>query len=161
MVDLLGQRSAWVLGVMFVATVSCAHRDRDRTVHTGSESSSAGAATQPAAVEPEPREISIDRANAFDPGANTMARDASQRVVEEGKGFLIAGRPTDAASRFERATRIDPTNGFAYYYLGRARMAAGDRSGAIGVLEKAESLLGPYPEWRDRAASLAESLRGG
>ncbi len=161
MVDLLSQRSAWVLGVTMIATASCAHRGDSRTATPDNESPSASAATQPAAVESEPREISVDRANAFDPGANTMARDASQRVVEEGKGFLIAGRPTDAANRFERATRIDPTNGFAYYYLGRARAEAGDRRGAIGVLEKAESLLGPYPEWRDRAASLAESLRGG
>jgi predicted Zn-dependent protease len=161
MVDLLSQRSAWFLGLMVVATASCAHRGVDRAANTDNESPSASATTQPAAVESEPREISIDRANAIDPGANTMARDASQRVVEEGKGFLIAGRPSDAATRFERATRIDPTNGFAYYYLGRARAEAGDRRGAIGVLEKAESLLGPYPAWRDRAASLAESLRGG
>ena len=121
----------------------------------------ASADIQPSTTEPEPREISTDRANAVDPGADTITRQASQRVVEEGKGYLIAGRPRDAANRFERATRIDPTNGFAYYYLGRARAAAGDRRGAIGVLDKAESLLGPYPEWRDRAASLAESLRSG
>lgn len=159
MVDLLSRRSAWFLGLMVLVTANCAHRGGDRTATPDSESPAASAA-QPAVDEPEPREISIDRANAIDPGANTMARDASQRVVEEGKGFLIAGRPSDAASRFERATRIDPTNGFAYYYLGRARAEAGDRRRAIGVLEKAESLLGPYPEWRDRAASLAESLRG-
>ncbi len=161
MVDLLSPRSGWFLGLMVIVMANCAHRGGDRTATPDSESPAASAATQPAIDESEPREISIDRANAIDPGADTMARDASQRVVEEGKGFLIAGRPSDAASRFERATRIDPTNGFAYYYLGRARIEAGDRRGAIGVLEKAESLLGPYPEWRDRAASLAESLRGG
>ena len=30
---------------------------------------------------------------------------------------------------------------------------------AAGVLEKAESLLGPYPEWRERAAQLLASVR--
>ncbi len=112
----------------------------------------------PVAAERPVREISTDRAMASDAGAGTPARDASQRVVEEGKGYLIADQPREAAQRFERATRIDPTNGFAYYYLGRARAEAGDRSGAVGVLEKAEALLGPYPEWRERAAHLAASL---
>ena len=74
-------------------------------------------------------------------------------------GFLIAGRSAAAESRFLTATRMDGTNGFAYYWLGRARVAEGDRAGAIGVLEKAESLLGPYPDWRDRARALLDELR--
>ena len=108
-----------------------------------------------------PREISTDRALATDPGVGTPAREASHQIVEEGKGYLIAGQPREAARRFERATRVDPTNGFAYYYLGRARAETGDRAGAAGVLEKAEALLGPYPEWRERAVRLAASLGAG
>jgi tetratricopeptide (TPR) repeat protein len=108
---------------------------------------------------PAPREISTDRADARDPAAGTPARESSLRVVEEGKGYLIAGQSDEAARRFSTATRIDPTNGFAYYWLGRARVAEGDRPGAIGVLEKAESLLGPYPEWRARARELLDQLR--
>jgi tetratricopeptide (TPR) repeat protein len=105
-----------------------------------------------------PREIDEDRAIAIDTGAGTPQRRASLRVVEEGKGFLVAGRAREAAQRFTRATQIDPTNGFAYYYLGRARVAAGDRRGAIGVLQKAESLLGPYPEWREATQKLLDSV---
>ena len=108
---------------------------------------------------PPTREISTDRANASDPGAGTAQRRSSDRLVEEGKGYLIAGQAAEAGRRFATATRIDPTNGFAYYWLGRARAAEGDRSGAVGVLEKAESLLGPYPEWRDRAGALLDQLR--
>jgi tetratricopeptide (TPR) repeat protein len=110
-------------------------------------------------VPPAPREISTDWAHSSDPGAGTPARESSLRVVEEGKGFLIAGQATEAERRFATATRIDPTNGFAYYWLGRARAAAGDRPGAVGVLEKAESLLGPYPAWRDHARALQNELR--
>jgi Flp pilus assembly protein TadD len=118
------------------------------------------AAVGDAAVEPPaPREISTDTAHASDPGAGTPSRESSQRVVEEGKGYMIAGRTAEAASRFETASRIDPTNGFAWYWLGRARIAAGDRSGAAGVLEKAESLFGPYPDWRDRTRALLAQLR--
>jgi tetratricopeptide (TPR) repeat protein len=112
-----------------------------------------------AALPPAPREISTDTAHADDPGAGTPSRESSQRVVEEGKGYLIAGRTAEAQSRFETASRIDPTNGFAWYWLGRARIAAGDRAGAIGVLEKAESLFGPYPDWRDRTRALLGQLR--
>jgi tetratricopeptide (TPR) repeat protein len=111
------------------------------------------------AVGAEPREISTDTAIADDAGAGTPEREASQQVVEEGKGYLITGLSVEAERRFERATRIDPTNGFAYYWLGRARLEAGEPAAAAGVLEKAESLLGPYPEWRDRAARLLASVR--
>jgi len=108
---------------------------------------------------PAPREISTDTAVSRDPGAGTPARESSLRVVEEGKGYLIAGQPAEAERRFATATRIDPTNGFAYYWLGRARADEGDVSGAVGVLEKAESLLGPYPAWRDRARALLDDLQ--
>jgi tetratricopeptide (TPR) repeat protein len=117
------------------------------------------AAAEASVAPPAPREISTDRADARDPAAGTPARESSLRVVEEGKGYLIAGQSDEAARRFSTATRIDPTNGFAYYWLGRARVAEGDRPGAIGVLEKAESLLGPYPEWRARARALLDQLR--
>ena len=156
MVDLLiaPGRAVGMLGIVFA--VACGGRG-ERAGPPATEGPAPGT-TRPAVVDSAPREISTDRANADDPGAGTPARRASQRVVEEGKGYLIAERPRDAADRFERATRIDPTNGFAYYYLGRARVDLGDRRGAIGMLEKAESLLGPYPEWRSRASALAESL---
>ena len=121
--------------------------------------SPAAAATDVSEAPPVPREISTDRADARDPAAGTPARESSLRVVEEGKGYLIAGQSSEAARRFSTATRIDPTNGFAYYWLGRARVTEGDRPGAIGVLEKAESLLGPYPEWRAQARSLLDQLR--
>jgi tetratricopeptide (TPR) repeat protein len=111
------------------------------------------------ALPPTPREISTDTALASDPGAGTPMRESSLRVVEEGKGYLIAGRAAEAGRRFSTASRIDPTNGFAWYWLGRARIAEGDRSGAVGVLEKAESLLGPYPAWRDRTRTLLDQLR--
>lgn len=109
--------------------------------------------------EPAPRVIDRDASHADDPGAGTATRRASAGLVEEGKGYLIAGRPAEAARRLDRATRVDPSNGFAWYWLGKARIEIDDRSGAIGVLEKAETLLGPYPEWRSRAAELLSSLR--
>lgn len=152
-----------LLTLLIAATVTaCAHgggereaaREADPPPAARADPGTAGTAT---AEEPA-REISTDRALAADGGAGTLEREASLRVVEEGRRYLIAGQPRQAARRFEHATRIDPTNGFAYYYLGRARLDAGDQSGAVGVLEKAESLLGPYPEWRERTARMLASL---
>lgn len=115
---------------------------------------------EPARTEPpEPRVIDRDASHADDPGAGTAARRASSGLVEEGKGYLIAGRPAEAVRRFERAARVDPSNGFAWYWLGKARIEVRDPGGAIGVLEKAATLLGPYPEWRDRVDELLSSLR--
>ena len=167
MVDLL--RTAGFALALLLALAACG-RGREEGPRTeppvrqspasNAEAAEVGdAAVGDAAVEPPPREISTDTAHASDPGAGTPSRESSQRVVEEGKGYMIAGRTAEAASRFETASRIDPTNGFAWYWLGRARIAAGDRSGATGVLEKAESLLGPYPDWRDRTRALLAELR--
>jgi Flp pilus assembly protein TadD len=159
-VDLL-RTSGFALAVL-VALAACGRgrEEGPRTEPPVRESPAAASDAETAAVEtPAPREISTDTAHASDPGAGTPSRASSQRVVEEGKGFMIAGRTAEAASRFETASRIDPTNGFAWYWLGRARIAAGDGGGAIGVLEKAESLLGPYPDWRDRTRALLAQLR--
>jgi Flp pilus assembly protein TadD len=160
-VDFL-KRAGAILGLA-LALAACGHGD-GQGPRSEAPSREAPAASRPGvedaiAPPPAPREISTDRALSSDPGAGTPARESSLRVVEEGKGYLIAGQAAAAERRFATATRIDPTNGFAYYWLGRARAAEGDRSGAVGVLEKAESLLGPYPEWRDRAGVLLNQLR--
>ncbi|MGH7550386.1 MAG: tetratricopeptide repeat protein [Gemmatimonadota bacterium] len=147
--------------IVMVVVVGCggAEREPPRATPDRRPSPTAESDDRSGAMEEEPREISTDRALAEDAGAGTLAREASLQVVEEGKGYLITGRAGEAVRRFERATRIDPTNGFAYYYLGRARIELGDRAQAVGVLEKAETLLGPYPEWRERAAQLLASVR--
>lgn len=167
MVDLLMRRAAALLLAVLVAS-ACASRGGERGGDTATPAGTAAGTASDRDRDgddprraPPPREISTDRANASDPGAGTAARRSSDRLVEEGKGYLIAGQPGEAARRLEQATRIDPTNGFAWYHLGRARAEMGDRSSAIGVLQKAESLLGPYPESRAAAARLLARLGGG
>ena len=162
MVDLLRTTAG---GLALLLLAACGHGreegPRNEPPVRGAPTASAREAEDAAdtATHSMPREISTDTALASDPGAGTPTRESSLRVVEEGKGYLIAGQATEAGRRFSTASRIDPTNGFAWYWLGRARIAEGDRSGAVGVLEKAESLLGPYPAWHDRALSLLDQLR--
>lgn len=156
MVDLL-IRSVLALGLA-AGALACSSGG-DRSVETEPPREERPAEDEaPPATPREPRVVSTDRANAADRGVGTAAREASQAAVEEGKGYRIAGQLAEAERRFETATRIDPTNGFAWYWLGRARVDRGDRRGAVGVLQKAESLLGPYPAWRDRASALLASI---
>lgn len=155
-------RHTVLCAALLLVSAACGGADREppRTApDRGPAAATADRDDRSALPEEEPREISTDRALAADPGAGTPEREASLRIVEEGKGYLIAGQAGEAARRFEHATRIDPTNGFAYYYLGRARIENGERARALGVLEKAETLLGPYPEWRERAAGLLAAVR--
>lgn len=163
MVDLLRTVAAGLL--LSLCLAACGHgreegpRSEPPARHAPTASAREAEDATPTPTPPAPRKISTDTALASDPGAGTSTRESSLRVVEEGKGYLIAGQPVEAEQRFSTASRIDPTNGFAWYWLGRARIAEGDRSGAVGVLEKAESLLGPYPAWRDRARELLDQLR--
>ena len=159
MVDLLRTSGLALATLLALAACGRGREEGPRTEPPVRESPAAEGAETAVIDSPALRDISTDTAHASDPGVGTSSRESSQRVVEEGKGFMIAGRTAEAAGRFETASRIDPTNGFAWYWLGRARVAAGDRSGAIGVLEKAESLLGPYPDWRDRTRALLAQLR--
>ena len=159
--DLLtrGLAASALVAILAVAACGRGREEGPRTEPPVREATESAATDATAAPPPAPRVISTDRAASRDAGAGTAARESSLRVVEEGKGYLIAGQSAEAERRFATATRIDATNGFAYYWLGRARVAEGDRAGAIGVLEKAESLLGPYPEWRDMARALLDELR--
>lgn len=166
MVDLLMRsRRGWILLGAVAWLAACAHTEGNGGTDASASADAAaddrddegsGSADDDA---PPPRVVSTDRALARDAGAGTSARAASARVVEEGKGYLIARQPEAAARRFLRATQVDPSNGFAWYYLGRARADMGNANGAVGVLEKAEDLLGPYPAWRDRATRLLAELR--
>lgn len=161
--DLLRARTAALLAVVVLAACGKGGEGPRSEPPVRSEPSRSEAAREDAATSPGSssvaREIDTDASSARDPGAGSPARESSQRVVEEGKGYLIAGQPEEAERRFVTATRIDPTNGFAWYWLGRARMDQGHADEAIGVLEKAETLLGPYPAWRDRTRALLADIR--
>jgi tetratricopeptide (TPR) repeat protein len=165
-VDLLKMRALSPILFAVLVIAACAHggreepEDRPREMGPRTEAAEETAAESEAeeAAPPPPREIDRDSGVAIDTGAGTPQRRASLAVVEEGRGYLLSGRTREASTRFQRALQIDPTNGFAYYWLGRARIQSGDARGAVGVLQKAETLLGPYPQWRRQAADLLASI---
>ncbi|MFN2431595.1 MAG: hypothetical protein ABR599_02035 [Gemmatimonadota bacterium] len=95
-----------------------------------------------------------------DTGAGTPRRLASQRLVEEGKGYWIAGRDEDARARFQEALRLDGSNGAAYYYLAELAADGRDWSRAEGYHAKAVSLLREREEFRRPLLDLAERIAG-
>ncbi len=132
---------------------------------TGSESAgpgdssgaTAGRATERTAVA-APGERRVPERS--DPGASSPRRQASQRLVEEGKGYAVAGQDAEARERFESALRLDGSNGEAYFQLARLAADDGDWSNAAGYREQAEALLRGRAEWRapldELAARIAE-----
>jgi tetratricopeptide (TPR) repeat protein len=136
---------------------ACAHsrEDDEAGVRTGAPG---GRATAPAATsEPEPGLTTERTAVAApgerrapartDPGASSPRRRASQRLVEEGKGYAIAGRDAEAHERFEAALSLDGSNGEAYFQLARLAADDGAWSDASGYYEQAEALLRGLAEW--------------
>ena len=90
-----------------------------------------------------------------DAGAGSPRRLASQRLVEEGKGFRIAGRDAEAAERFQAALRLDGSNGVAHFYLAQLAADAGRWTEAAGYYEQAAALLRGREEYREPLGDLA------
>lgn len=111
-----------------------------------------GAGSPPEADAPErPAADSADRES---------RRAASDRLVESGRAALRRGRLDEAADRIERAVRRDPSNGRAYLALAEVRLARDRPSEALGLLERALTLLEPETPAAGRADSLKRELEG-
>lgn len=75
------------------------------------------------------------------------ARDASNAVLEEGKGALEQGDLERAADNFQEAVTLDPTNGAGFYYLALLHFKKGEYDQSAVFLEKADSLLAGQEDW--------------
>ena len=90
-----------------------------------------------------------------DAGADSPKRLASQKLVEEGKGYWVAGLDEQARERFGQAIRLDGSNGTPYYYLAEIAADAGEWADAAGYHERASALLRGREEYRQPLAELA------
>lgn len=91
-------------------------------------------------------------------GDRDSRRAASDRLVESGRAALRGGRLDEAADRLERAVRRDPSNGRAYLALAEVRLARDRPREALGLLERALTLLEPETPEAARADSLRSDL---
>jgi Tetratricopeptide repeat len=75
------------------------------------------------------------------------ARAASIRLADHARAELLAGRGEDAIRTLSRAMSVDPSDPFAYLYLGRAYIAKKDYTQAMTFLKRAEIGFGHDPNW--------------
>jgi tetratricopeptide repeat protein len=76
------------------------------------------------------------------------ARAASMRIAEQARTELLDGHPDEASRDLERAVSIDPSDPYAYFYLGRAYIAKKNYSQAMTFLKRAEIGFGSRnPLW--------------
>jgi penicillin-binding protein 1B len=78
---------------------------------------------------------------------------ASIRVTEDARKRLADSRVDDAMRDLARAVSLDPSNGFAYYYLGRAFLARKDYAQAGIFFRWAETAFNGRSDWSAEAFS--------
>ena len=79
--------------------------------------------------------------------APTPARAASLRITDHERVELERGDTNDAIRELAHAISIDPSNSYAYFYLGRAYIARKDYAQADTFFKRAEIGLGTNPLW--------------
>lgn len=83
--------------------------------------------------------------------APNPARGASLRMCEQARQEINAGRYDEAIRDLGRSISIDPSNAYAYVYLGRAYILKKDYKQALTFLGRAAAGLGADPVWRAEA----------
>lgn len=94
------------------------------------------------------------------PEVITPQRRASDRLVQKGMGQLDSRNYENALQIFQEAVNVDATNGAAYYYLALTNDYLGEKDTAMGLLDKAESLLGHDPLWLEKIDDLRMEISG-
>jgi tetratricopeptide repeat protein len=79
--------------------------------------------------------------------APTPARAASLRITEQQRIELDQGHTDGAIRELAHAISIDPSNSYAYFYLGRAYVARRDYGQAQTFFKRSETGLGANPAW--------------
>ncbi len=79
--------------------------------------------------------------------APTPARAASLRITEQERVELERGHTDDAIRELAHAISIDPSNSYAYFYLGRAYIARRDYGQAQTFFRRAEIGVASNSAW--------------
>jgi len=72
---------------------------------------------------------------------------------------MDGGNLQKAKGIFQEAVTVDSTNGVAYYYLAKTRFQLKQHEEALGILDKAESLLGSADDWLEAIGLLRSQIQ--
>ena len=82
-----------------------------------------------------------------------LASEGSAQLIREGLAHLKAGRKRQAVVSFEFATRSDPADAEAHFFLGMGQNRLGNASEALVWIQRARVMGYTHPNWTSRRAS--------
>ncbi len=80
-------------------------------------------------------------------GTALPQREASMKLLQQGRTLLRAESHDAALARFEQAIRVDSTNPYSHYFVARAHYFLGNYRESLNFLEVAESGLAVDDRW--------------
>jgi Tetratricopeptide repeat len=98
-------------------------------------------------VQPTPPVSDQPLTGLIDATKDQPALNASLHITEQGREELEASKLDDAIRDFGRAISIDPTDPYAYFYLGRAYMQKKDYAQALAFFGRSEVGVRAVPAW--------------
>ena len=104
-----------------------------------------------------PEEDKKENLFSFFPKKLTPKQRASLRLSQKGEQSLLQGKFTEASNALSKAIDLDPSNPFAYYFLGETHYQTGEYPLSLALLEKTERLLGNNTLWRSKTYALMGS----
>lgn len=102
-------------------------------------------------IEPK-GQISDDALESEISHSSSPALAASLRVTDQAREQILNNHPDDAVQTLGRAISIDPSNSYAYFYLGRAWLSSKNYDQALTFFKRAQIGFDANPGW------LAETL---
>lgn len=90
----------------------------------------------------------------------TPRREASQKIVLLGTGYLEKNELDKAVQTFQEAINVDSENGVAYFYLAKALSQKEAYDDALGLLDRARALLSNDPDWTAQVLNLKMLIEG-
>ena len=98
----------------------------------------------------EPDQPIISRTRPKPPSGPNPRAVAAIPLIEQGRGFIKAGKPDDAIRVLERAVNLHSQNGEIYYHLAEAWLMKGNINQAGVYNRLARRYLRNKPTWLDQ-----------
>lgn len=86
-------------------------------------------------------------------------REASQRLVQIGQGYLENGEIDKAVQTLQEAINVDYENGIAYFYLSKSLLEKGSYDDALNILDRAENFLSEQESWKTKVEELRTTIK--
>jgi TolA-binding protein len=131
--------------------------ENEQGIGTAATQAAAEATPPPPALEAGGLAVSREFGNqSLDPEINKAiapALVASLRLTESARKLLVDGEVDNAMRDLSRAVSLDPSDAFAYYYLGRAYLARNNYTQALTFFRRAEIGFNGRADWTAEALS--------